>query len=512
MSDEHLDRLHPLHPGDGQPNGANGALPSELLPMDDLLRRDGQRWRAAAPSDQRLAQLARQLATYAEPLVTLTEGPAEDEATLDESLAMTRRPQVIPHTPGWVARWRMPGAVAAAVVIVGLLATLLYAVAGSRTASPSTAGLGGDCSTNQAAAIGDWPQFGYGASGGRCNPYESQFSAGNVGNLELAWSAPGQFIDSTPAVADGRIFVASLYPDSTLYAFDARTGEKLWATPDGQPEAASSTSPAVAGGLVVLGAGANLEAFDAATGQLQWKFTAVGGVITSSPAIAGGVVYVAFQDSHAYAFDLKTGKQLWATQLGGVPVAGPLAVAAHTVYVSANALYALDRSSGDIRWRSGSGPLNAPVVAGDMVYVSESDFRIHAYSAETGRAQWTSEPLRNVVTSPVSVVRGMLYLGDTNGSVWKLDGSGGSRQWTTRLPDASIVFSSPAIANDVAYLTGSCDCGTSATHFIFALQASNGKLLWQYAPGYPVYTSPVVVNGYLYVATYKGLDAFTIPG
>ncbi len=155
--------------------------------------------------------------------------------------------------------------------------------------------------------------------------------------------------------------------------------------------------------------------------------------------------------------------QIWKAPLGGTPVPGPIAVADHLVYVSANALYALDRATGAIRWSAGADPLNAPVVADHTVYAAGSDFRIHAFQANSGSPIWTSAPLDNVVASPVGVVRGELYTGDADGAFWMLDGKTGSRHWSAQLPDSNTVFS-----------------------------------------------SPVVANGILYVATYKGLDAFSI--
>ena len=72
----------------------------------------------------------------------------------------------------------------------------------------------------------------------------------------------------------------------------------------------SNTSPAVAGGLVVVGTnGGHYYAFDAATGAARWDYQADGIVNLGAPLIAGGRVYMAGgKDSdRVHAVDAATG-------------------------------------------------------------------------------------------------------------------------------------------------------------------------------------------------------------
>ena len=52
----------------------------------------------------------------------------------------------------------------------------------------------------------------------------------------------------------------------------------------------------------------------------RWRF-ATGGWVRSSPAVAGGIVYVGSYDGAVYAF--KAGKMLWQAQLGLPVLASP---------------------------------------------------------------------------------------------------------------------------------------------------------------------------------------------
>lgn len=55
----------------------------------------------------------------------------------------------------------------------------------------------------------------------------------------------------------------------------------------------------------------------------------------------------------------------------------------------------------------------------------------------------------------------------------------------------------PAIVNGIAYFG-------SANHTFYAVRASTGTLLWQYAAGGPIYSSPAVAGGVVYFGTRDG--------
>jgi eukaryotic-like serine/threonine-protein kinase len=64
------------------------------------------------------------------------------------------------------------------------------------------------------------------------------------------------------------------------------------------------SSPAVANGLVYVGSEDQyVYAFDARTGVLEWRYFTRGPVY-SSPAVVNGIVYVGSEDDKVYAFGL----------------------------------------------------------------------------------------------------------------------------------------------------------------------------------------------------------------
>src|SRR6188474_1244404 len=71
------------------------------------------------------------------------------------------------------------------------------------------------------------------------------------------------------------------------------------------------SSPAVAGGLVVVGStDGSLYGVNRSDGTQRWKFD-TRGPIMSSPAIALGLVFVSSVDGNIYAVDSATGAQRW---------------------------------------------------------------------------------------------------------------------------------------------------------------------------------------------------------
>jgi outer membrane protein assembly factor BamB len=118
----------------------------------------------------------------------------------------------------------------------------------------------------------------------------------------------GYFCISSPAVANGVVYIGSDTPDNTVYALNAATGAKLWTYLTG---GAVWSSPAVANGVVYVGSNDDhVYALDATTGAKLWSYP--DNVLLSSPTVANGVFYAcSYQDngnpnppSHLYAFHL----------------------------------------------------------------------------------------------------------------------------------------------------------------------------------------------------------------
>jgi len=117
-------------------------------------------------------------------------------------------------------------------------------------------------------ARGDWTQFRYDAAHHGVNPNETILSPKNVGELTVKWRvAVGAGGAASASVIDDRVYVvraAVKSPRGNLYALDRNTGQQLWSfPPDAIISDFSSTTPALANGIVYFGVNRSGEALDA---------------------------------------------------------------------------------------------------------------------------------------------------------------------------------------------------------------------------------------------------------
>ena len=98
------------------------------------------------------------------------------------------------------------------------------------------------------------------------------------------------------SVANGVVYVEAADPKSrpprtyNVWALDANTGATIWKSPPvGTLGLGDTTTPAVANGLVYVGAGGGVSALNAGTGALIWQYGLLD--TAGSPIVANGVVY-----------------------------------------------------------------------------------------------------------------------------------------------------------------------------------------------------------------------------
>jgi PQQ-like domain/IPT/TIG domain len=185
------------------------------------------------------------------------------------------------------------------------------------------------------------------------------------------------------------------------------------------------SSPAVAGGTVYVGSGDH-NVYALTTSAQLWTFT-TGGFVFSSPAVAGGVVYVGSEDGNVYALNAGTGAPLWHFPTGG-PVFSSPAVAGGGVDVGSDDhnVYALNAATGAPLWNFTTGYIveSSPAVADGVVYAGSWDGNLYALNAATGARLW-SYTTGAIVDSSPAVTNGVVYAGSDDGNLYAFDLAGG---------------------------------------------------------------------------------------
>jgi outer membrane protein assembly factor BamB len=338
---------------------------------------------------------------------------------------------------------------------------------------------------------------------------------------EIVWQyekGPRAFSAYRGCAGDGMVFdtTMELEPHGAVRAWDAETGELLWAQPayfniayttmayaDGKvyTSVCDRSTGIQTGGTPFPGYGTGC--YDAYTGTLLWRLD---GINMATPSIAYGNLYGLASgylwciggdpkdwthgfhgnvDQHGVGqsgpADISTPK--WAYQTGGDVLSSP-AVVDGKVYVGSHDKnwYCLDAYTGEKIWnytidfyvRSSCAVVNG------RVFTGADDGNFYCLDADTGELIWsraTSAHYPGLMvptefeprSSPI-VMGGRMYVGALDGKVYCLDTADGSIEWTHDF--GTPVIGSPAYSDGKIYIT-------ATDWYLYALNANDGSLEWQ---------------------------------
>jgi len=228
-----------------------------------------------------------------------------------------------------------------------------------------------------------------------------------------------------------------------------------------------------------------------------WSYTTtgLGGVMGSSPAIAGGRLYEGSEDHKVYCLNVTTGAFIWSYTTGGMIYASSPAVTEGHVYVGSwdHDVYCLNAITGAKIWNytTGGGVDSSPAVTGGRVYVGSDDSKIYCLNATTGTPLWNYTTGGYVDSSP-AVASGRLYVGSESNYMYCLNATTGILLWNYPM---NLVRSSPALVGDRLYVGGYAN----SKFGMFCLNATTGTKIWNYTIGGRVDSSPAVTGGRVYV-------------
>jgi outer membrane protein assembly factor BamB len=259
--------------------------------------------------------------------------------------------------------------------------------------------------------------------------------------------------------------------------------------------------------VVYIGASNNkFYALDAVTGALRWSYTGGGSFAYSSPTYKDGVIYIGCIDSYVYALNAMNGRLLWKYKAGNTGVESDAVIADSTVYVGCNddMMLAIDAVTGNLRWSflTGGNISSSPKVANGNVYFGSSDGKLYALQAKTGNLIWQYQTGGMLNQSGASLVNGNLYVGSRDGYMYAIDATTGAYKWKFGTGTISFEQSSPTVNNGTVYIGGWYNVpGFTLKGSLYAVNATNGSLVWEKLTNTGFASSPFVSDTRLFITT-----------
>jgi outer membrane protein assembly factor BamB len=183
----------------------------------------------------------------------------------------------------------------------------------------------------------------------------------------------GDRVNGAPAIVGGAALVSGC--DSQLRAIGLQDGKEQYTADLG---GVCPGSAAVAGNRIVVGTdGGRVLCFSADKHEQLWLFENIGehAMVYSSPAVADGVVVVGARDRNVYGLDLTSGKKLWNFPTRGEVDSSP-AISAGRAYIGSKdkKLYVLDLKSGNKLWEftASRAITGSPAIGEGVVVVGDT--------------------------------------------------------------------------------------------------------------------------------------------
>lgn len=325
-------------------------------------------------------------------------------------------------------------------------------------------------------------------------------------------------LNARPIIADGRVI--TLDTKSILRAFHDQTGRPLWTANiihEREKEPVISGGISQDSGVLYATSGYNEAlALNPKDGSIYWR-TKISAPSRAAPTIKNGRVFITTLSNNVIALDAKDGKTLWEYE-GISETTGLLGAASPAVddniviaALSSGDLLALRADTGAVLWEDNlsnslrfgrtasrlSDIRGYPVIFGDAVIAISYGGKIVAIDKKTGRRKWQQE----ISGAETPWVAGnSVYLINSDHQLIGLNMISGEILWITDLPK----YQNPKKREDLISWTGPLMAGGRLIVFgndgsVIEYNPTTGQSLTQWRHKSSIQLPPVISNGALYI-------------
>jgi outer membrane protein assembly factor BamB len=211
-------------------------------------------------------------------------------------------------------------------------------------------------------------------------------------------------------------------------------------------------------------------------GSLQWKYPEKpeGSGMFAAPAVGTDLVVVGDYSNNLHAVNPKTGALLWkfenakARYIAQPLITDKLVLAPSTDHY----LYALNFQGTLVgKFEADSALWSQPLYDGKTIYLASLNHKLYALNpSQIETALWKVDVGGAIVSTPALDNKGILYVGTLAKEVVAVDSQSQKILW--RAPTNEEVWSSPVIKDGTLYIA-------SKTGTVYALNTADGTLVWK---------------------------------
>ena len=340
--------------------------------------------------------------------------------------------------------------------------------------------------------------------------------------LRIAWihSTEGTVDFAAPVYHQNRVFLAIKDRDNLennyVCALNALTGELHWCFET--PSAVNHSLAIHQKKVIAQDVQGHIFALEEDTGEIAWQQTLCEDEtqfwLYSAPIATDGTCFVGNAAGLA-ALSAESGNVLWRKQLGRHWISSYATASYYRGILFVGAmwdernLYALNAMNGQLLWDFNSPGTHASALVDEgVVYTGTEYGDLIAIRAQSGIEIWRTFLGDGWAPTSPTAIDSIILAGSGNGKMVAVNRNDGKIVWKFQCAESPVRIS--PYRNSFQALTGSPVVAANTVYFgssdghLYALNLSDGKLLWKHNFGAPILSTPAITGNALFITAYDG--------